>query len=73
MTPSLATQSLGSMGSTAEATPNSLHCSRLCMPQLHTEAWAEGHLRTLCEMQVGEEVQECSPAAYGHSRLFWGW
>lgn len=73
--PSLAASSLGSTGSTAEATPNSLGCSRLCLPQLHVEAWAEGRLRTPCEMQVGEEARECPPAACGRSTscdwLFW--
>lgn len=67
--PSLATSSLGSMGSTAEATPNSLGCSCLCLLHLHAEAWAERLLYAPYEMQVGEEAYECPPAACGQSRL----
>lgn len=68
--PRLAASNLGSVGSTAEATPNSLGYSCLCLPQLDTEAWAEGHGHASCEMQVGEEAQECPPDACGCSRMF---
>lgn len=67
--PSLATGSLGSVGSTVEATPNSLGCSCLCLPQLHAEAWAEWLLHAPYETQVGEEAQEYPPAACGQTRL----
>lgn len=51
----------GSLGNTAEATPNSLGC-KFFMLQLALAAsaacWAEGHLPVPWEMQMGEEDTE---------------